>query len=329
MNAMRLSDAGALPGGRVNLNIEQLKRLRLGLGMSQEALSESCANQRLSLSLASIKRAESGKPVLYRTARQLSSFFGVPLLGLVQGCGAAMPARHAYERMQCRAALDAAQTSGHGRLIELHGQAGAGKSRLLASCADEARERGYHCIELRARGAGASADQLLPGLASALLGMASALACGAQLEAQIAQRLGALGLPAWHGPACVAMLIGARGHCVGDDSAAQALALDALIRRAARDRPLMIGIDDMHLGDSAFAAMLAQVLPACLACPVSWILAYASGCQVAFPSVNEKLATVARTVFHLAAPQGPMTPVHIPHAWPGQASDARRPASAP
>jgi hypothetical protein len=65
--------------GRVHLNPLLLKRLRQTIGLSQEALAHACSDNRLCLSLASIKRAEGGKPVLYRTARHLASFYRTEL----------------------------------------------------------------------------------------------------------------------------------------------------------------------------------------------------------------------------------------------------------
>lgn len=65
--------------GRMALAPGRLKALRLRLGMSQEALAEHCIARRLCVSIASIKRAESGKSVLYRTARHLAAAYDVTL----------------------------------------------------------------------------------------------------------------------------------------------------------------------------------------------------------------------------------------------------------
>lgn len=70
--------------GRVSLKREMLIRLRREKGLSQELLAVSCAEQRLSVSIASIKRAETGKNVLYRTARHIALFFAVDLQDLIQ-----------------------------------------------------------------------------------------------------------------------------------------------------------------------------------------------------------------------------------------------------
>ncbi len=61
-----------------------LKRLRQAHCLSQEDLFHACRQRSLRLSLATIKRAEAGHNVSYRTIRELSSFFSVPLSKLVK-----------------------------------------------------------------------------------------------------------------------------------------------------------------------------------------------------------------------------------------------------
>lgn len=75
--------------GRVLLDPGVLKNLRKTQGFSQETLAYACLDRRLCVSVASIKRAETGKPVLYRTARHLASMFGVELDTLIGQVGAA------------------------------------------------------------------------------------------------------------------------------------------------------------------------------------------------------------------------------------------------
>jgi transcriptional regulator with XRE-family HTH domain/tetratricopeptide (TPR) repeat protein len=69
--------------GRVVLQSQQLKALRLRRGLSQEALADYCSGQRLCVSIATIKRAESGKSLLYRTARHLAQAYEVTLESLL------------------------------------------------------------------------------------------------------------------------------------------------------------------------------------------------------------------------------------------------------
>lgn len=65
------------------LDAAELKRLRKGQGLSQEELARVCFDQRLCVSIASIKRAETGKPVLYRTARHLAEVYRVDVARLL------------------------------------------------------------------------------------------------------------------------------------------------------------------------------------------------------------------------------------------------------
>lgn len=88
--------ASAVSDGRIVLNAGLLKGMRKQRGISQETLAELCFTKQLCVSIASIKRAETGKPVLYRTARHLATIFEVDLGTLVgkpgeTGLAAAMP----------------------------------------------------------------------------------------------------------------------------------------------------------------------------------------------------------------------------------------------
>lgn len=69
--------------GRLILDPQRLKRHRQQLGLSQEALAQHCFDQRLCVSIASIKRAERGRPVLYRTARHLATAYEVDVESLL------------------------------------------------------------------------------------------------------------------------------------------------------------------------------------------------------------------------------------------------------
>lgn len=87
--------------GRVVLAPQRLKALRLGRGLSQESLAEYCFERRLCVSIASIKRAETGKCILYRTARHLAAAYEVPMETLVS-----------REALPPRSHADAAQAGG-------------------------------------------------------------------------------------------------------------------------------------------------------------------------------------------------------------------------
>ncbi|ASU40992.1 hypothetical protein hmeg3_23615 [Herbaspirillum sp. meg3] len=76
--------------GRILLNPSLLKDLRKRRALSQEALAELCLSRQLCVSVASIKRAETGKVVLYRTARHLATVFDVKLDQLLVPVAASM-----------------------------------------------------------------------------------------------------------------------------------------------------------------------------------------------------------------------------------------------
>ncbi|WP_181872879.1 ATP-binding protein [Billgrantia montanilacus] len=107
--------------GRLRLDRERLKQHRKRLGLSQEALAEYCFDRRLCVSIASIKRAESGKAVLYRTARHLAEIYGVEVEALsAEAEEAAVVASDIKEMESARV------------LIQLH--AVAADQSALASC---------------------------------------------------------------------------------------------------------------------------------------------------------------------------------------------------
>lgn len=70
--------------GRMLLNTTNLKKLRKTKGLSQEKLAEKCKENRIQVSIASIKRAETGKQVLYRTAAALALYYQVSIDDLCQ-----------------------------------------------------------------------------------------------------------------------------------------------------------------------------------------------------------------------------------------------------
>lgn len=70
--------------GRVFLVSEILKELRSQKLQSQEEMAFACSDQKIRVSIASIKRAETGKPVIYRVARELARYFDVPVQTLIR-----------------------------------------------------------------------------------------------------------------------------------------------------------------------------------------------------------------------------------------------------
>jgi len=71
--------------GRIVLDKDMLKQLRRSLGASQEKVAFLCAEQGLCVSVASLKRAETSKNILYRTARDIARFYEVAVESLAVG----------------------------------------------------------------------------------------------------------------------------------------------------------------------------------------------------------------------------------------------------
>lgn len=69
--------------GRILLNVTFLKNLRTKRGLTQDTLANDCRINRLAVSISSIKRAESGKKVLYRTALSLARYYEVDITDII------------------------------------------------------------------------------------------------------------------------------------------------------------------------------------------------------------------------------------------------------
>lgn len=67
------------------LEASVLKQLRHSRQLSQEELANECSLRHFRVSISSIKRAETSKPVLFRIARELARFFNVPAERLICG----------------------------------------------------------------------------------------------------------------------------------------------------------------------------------------------------------------------------------------------------
>ncbi len=67
----------------IKMNQLKIKQLRQERGLSQERASWECLNQGLRISEATIKRAEAGRKIMYRTAYDFAQFFQKPLMELI------------------------------------------------------------------------------------------------------------------------------------------------------------------------------------------------------------------------------------------------------
>jgi DNA-binding XRE family transcriptional regulator len=68
-----------LDRGQVVLDERELRRLRHDRLLSQQDLADECWNRNIRVSIATIKRAEAGRAVRFRIARELSRCFNVPV----------------------------------------------------------------------------------------------------------------------------------------------------------------------------------------------------------------------------------------------------------
>ena len=72
-----------LRGGRIVLDREALLRLRHARLMSQQDLADDCWRRNIRVSLPTIKRAERGRAVRFRIARELARCFDVSVARLI------------------------------------------------------------------------------------------------------------------------------------------------------------------------------------------------------------------------------------------------------
>jgi hypothetical protein len=291
---------------RVMLDVHNLKALRQRRG-GREALSEQFQERRQCLTRAAIKRAESGKPVPYRTVRHLAAFYGIGVESLIDAEPQRQtpPARPApdptdVERLQCRAVIDAVHVAGQGRVIDVQGVAGAGKSRLLAFGASDARARGYTCVVLDRPAAHTAADLML-----ALLGLDRAVD-EAGLADRVRERCAALAVPAVHVDGCLSLIDAAPEWPLPAAQLLQTAALCALIQHRAQhnggSQPLLICIDDLQSADWQLAMVLNVAVPATLDYPVLWMFGTRLEPGPMRRPLGVRMDALARTTLHLAPP---------------------------
>lgn len=270
--------------------------------------------RRDALMRAALKRAEAAKPVAYRTVRRLAAFYGITADTLID----TQPWRESraadacietpgLEHLQCRAVLDAVRTTGCGRLVDVRGAAGSGKSRLLNACLTDARGAGYTCAVLSEGAPGALSPPAplhsVTTLMLAVLGLETVAHLGqARLAPLVRERCWTLGLPLAHIDACLSLLEGPRRWPLPAIHLLQTAALCALIQHCARLQPLLIAIDGIHGADWQLAMMLNVLVPATLEFPVLWLIATEQRAPATPSARTPRLDALARTTLHLAAP---------------------------
>jgi DNA-binding XRE family transcriptional regulator len=75
--------------GKILLDSAQLRQLRQSRLLSQQDLADDCWRRNIRVSIATIKRAESGHAVRFRIARELARCFDVPVMRILSGSVAA------------------------------------------------------------------------------------------------------------------------------------------------------------------------------------------------------------------------------------------------
>lgn len=68
--------------GKILMNKNKLKQLRMQQGLSQQALVDCFYDNNIQISIATLKRAEVGKPVHYRIARAFACYFSLSIMEL-------------------------------------------------------------------------------------------------------------------------------------------------------------------------------------------------------------------------------------------------------
>lgn len=79
-----------LDRGQVVLDNLLLRRLRQSRLLSQQDLADDCWRRNIRVSIATIKRAESGRAVRFRIAHELARCFDVPVMRIVRAASSAL-----------------------------------------------------------------------------------------------------------------------------------------------------------------------------------------------------------------------------------------------
>lgn len=82
--AVEGKDLIAASRNHVLLDRTWLRNLRHSRLMSQQELADDCWRRNIQLSLTTIKRAELGRPVRFRIAREFARYFGIAVLELIR-----------------------------------------------------------------------------------------------------------------------------------------------------------------------------------------------------------------------------------------------------
>ena len=196
------------------------------------------------------------------------------------------------------AALQARGQTGRGRIIDVQGAAGTGKSHLLSFGARDARARGYTCVVLDGGATHTAASLML-----ALLGLQADAGTGdAPLAGLVRERCAALGVSPVHIDACVDLIDAAPEWPLPATQLLQTAALCALVQHRAANQPLLIAIDDLQCVDWQLAMILNVVVPTTLDYPILWMFATRLEPGPMRRPLGVRMDALARTTLHLTPP---------------------------
>ena len=293
-------DAPALASGRVYLNTSILKKHRRKLGFSQLGLAEYSFSIRQPISIASIKRAELGKPVIYRTAQQLAKLFDDKIESLVLDT---LKVTSGDKRATQRDKSDTAHqismvgrerelkyissliseliNSKLGHFIYVRGDAGIGKSRLLEEISDLVEAKFLHVVRCKFyRDNGNAGVMALGPLVLGCIGLD--LTSAQDLDSDlIQQHLSELGFTD-DTFIYVSNILGVELEAKSQDifnalthdvrTAKLRKTIVSLIQVASRTKPLVLFVDDAHWASEYILTMLGRVISETRKEPALWIM---------------------------------------------------------
>lgn len=309
-----------LSDGRVRLDADKLKQLRRQRGLSQSLLADLARDQGRPISIASIKRAELGTPVLYRTAQQMAEIFGVELSELqVQvpdggddpgaGVDGLTMVGRAGERRLFQTVLEEARQERRGRFVYVRGPAGMGKTRLLAEWRHMAERAGLRVIGCEVQAYGAGGIGYLAQMLLDFFELPGEIADKHALSDQLRRQLPRMGLDEGLALALSPLmqlplasdhlpLYQAMSHETRLKKRGQALL--ALIRHACRERAVLLLMEDMHWADPHMLDVVAPLIFATREDPVVWVLTSRVEKDPLERSIRPYLSDVPVTVMDLA-----------------------------
>lgn len=146
--------------GKLQLDAKKLKSLRKKSGLSQEALANRCFAAGQQISLATIKRAELGRPILYRTAKCLASYYNTTLddisVNAEDEINHSMPNNEfnaniigrSFELKQLEQAAHKVDNTKSGSVAYIRGVAGIGKTHLINAFLAKLPRQQFHPVTI-------------------------------------------------------------------------------------------------------------------------------------------------------------------------------------